>query len=72
MKKIGSPASERYKLVLSDGTHCMEGMLATQMNAIVNDNLLQQNCIIMLKAYILQDVQGRRLIICLDMDVANG
>jgi hypothetical protein len=34
-------AAERYRLVISDGTHYLQAMLATQLNHLVTSNAVQ-------------------------------
>ena len=45
VKKIGAnnanSANERYRIVISDGVHYQQAMLATQMNDLVRDGKLQ-------------------------------
>lgn len=41
-------ASERYRLLLSDGVHLLQGMLATQHNELVKTGRLQKGSVIQL------------------------
>eukprot|EP00301_Raphidiophrys_heterophryoidea_P007493 c12894_g4_i1.p1 GENE.c12894_g4_i1~~c12894_g4_i1.p1 ORF type:complete len:249 (-),score=63.67 c12894_g4_i1:70-747(-) len=76
IRKIGrsqaanSPASERFRLVLSDGTHYQQGMLATQKNNVMDDGLTQF-CIVQLDQFQCSNVQARRVIIVLNMSLVE-
>lgn len=50
MKKVGT--QDRYRVILSDGTHYIQGMLATQLNSLVTDGQLMENTIICLNEFI--------------------
>lgn len=62
MKKMGSAggANERWRLVLSDGTHFAQSMLATQQNEIITSGELQELCLITLTDYIVNVVQEKK------------
>jgi len=51
--------SERYRLLLSDGTHYQQGMLGTQLNGLVKAGKLQKGSIVQLKQYVCNPVQER-------------
>ncbi|MED6147417.1 hypothetical protein PIB30_043809 [Stylosanthes scabra] len=61
--------TERYRLVLSDGTHFQQGMLATQKNDLIHSGRLQKGSIILLHQYTCSIVQGRTIIIIIDLDI---
>jgi enterochelin esterase-like enzyme len=48
------------RLVISDGVHFQQAMLATQLNELVNDGQLQPKCVVRLNEYICNTVHGRR------------
>jgi len=52
--------TERYRVVLSDGLHYQQGMLATQKNELVHNGRLQKGSIVKLSQYICNDVQNRK------------
>jgi replication factor A1 len=52
--------SERYRLVLSDGSFYQQGMLATQMNQLVKEQKLQKGSVVRLTQYVCNDVQNRK------------
>jgi len=53
-------ATERYRLILSDGLHHQQGMLATQKNELVHNGRLQEGSIVKLAQFICNDVQNRK------------
>ena len=48
------------RIVISDGAHYQQAMLATQQNSKVQDGTLVQNCCVALKSYICNVVQGKK------------
>ncbi|KAG6577754.1 Replication protein A 70 kDa DNA-binding subunit C, partial [Cucurbita argyrosperma subsp. sororia] len=61
--------SERYRLLLSDGTHYQQGMLGTQLNGLVKSGKLQKGSIVQLRQYVCNPVQERLIIIVIELDV---
>ncbi|KAL2348815.1 hypothetical protein Fmac_002815 [Flemingia macrophylla] len=76
--------TERYRLVLSDGSFYQQGMLATQKNDLVHSQRLQKGSVVRLTQFICNVVQnrnvdidrlvnlhasGERIIIIVDLDV---
>lgn len=55
-----SGGSERWRLVLSDGKHYAQSMLATQQNEMITNGGLQELCIVKLTDYIVNVVQNKR------------
>ncbi|GAA5900278.1 replication factor A subunit protein RFA1 [Sporobolomyces salmoneus] len=72
-KKVGSAgtSNERYRLVLSDGEYFAQAMLATNQNHLVSqaDQPIGKHTLIKLLTYAVNDVQGRRIVIVLTLDV---
>ena len=56
-------STERYRLVLSDGSHYQQGMLATQKNELVNSGRLQKGSVVMLTQFICNVVQNRKYVL---------
>nr|XP_014350116.1 PREDICTED: replication protein A 70 kDa DNA-binding subunit [Latimeria chalumnae] len=51
----------RYRLLVNDGLHTLSSfMLATQMNHMIDDQLLTANCIIKIKRYLVNSLKDRR------------
>ena len=59
----------RHRLVLSDGQHTVQGMLATQHNIKVTSGELKDFDIIRLTEYICNSVQNRQIVILLGFNV---
>lgn len=51
---------ERYRLVLSDGTHYVQTMLALQANHVVHEGKLVRGCIVRLKQYTPNNHKGKK------------
>ncbi|XP_010677435.2 replication protein A 70 kDa DNA-binding subunit A [Beta vulgaris subsp. vulgaris] len=64
-----SSATERYRLLLSDGLHLQQGMLATQRNELVKSGALQKGSIIRLMQAVCNVIQGRTIIIMIELEV---
>ncbi|CAK9872331.1 unnamed protein product [Sphagnum jensenii] len=69
VRQIGNPQStqKRYRLVLSDGVHLQQAMLATQLNEKVKKAV--KGSMVQLLEYICNTVQNRKIIIILDMEI---
>lgn len=52
-------AKERYRLILSDGVHTQQGMLATQRNDLVRSQKLQKGSIVQLTQFMCNVIQNR-------------
>lgn len=48
------------RLILSDGVHFIQSMLATQLNSFVEDKSLDKNVVIKLTQFVTNAVQGRK------------
>ncbi|XP_072987756.1 replication protein A 70 kDa DNA-binding subunit A-like [Typha latifolia] len=64
--------TERYRMLLSDGVHMQQAMLATQMNSVVKSGALQKGSIVQLNEFICNVIQGRRIIIVINLEVLRG
>lgn len=60
---------ERYRLVLSDIKSYVQCMLATQLNHLVHDGLLQRGAIIRMTSHQAQHLKGRSVLIVLALEV---
>lgn len=56
----GTSPNERYRIILSDGVHFIQAMLATQLNDMVASNQLTKNCIATVEKLSCNYVQERR------------
>jgi replication factor A1 len=62
----------RVQVILSDGTHFAQGMLATQLNHLVEVGAVQANCIIHLNEYMNNRIQDRLVVIVLNLTMHAG
>lgn len=51
---------ERYRMLLSDGSHLQQAMLATQMNHVIKSGKLQKGSIVQLIEFICNLIQNRK------------
>ena len=57
-------------MLISDGTNSNSyGMLATQLNSFVHEEKLKEYCIFKVKKYQCNNMQGKKVIIILDLEV---
>ncbi|SCV68933.1 BQ2448_1953 [Microbotryum intermedium] len=72
IKKIVSPnGPDRHRLILSDGQCFAQSMLATQLNHLVDGDEnapIRKHSVLRLVQVACNAVQGRRIIICLDVE----
>ncbi|KAF8911056.1 hypothetical protein CPB84DRAFT_1763251 [Gymnopilus junonius] len=65
----GATPPDRYRIIMSDGVHYMQAMLATQLNSLVQDNIIGKNTIALIDKLTCNYVQEKRLIIVLGLRV---
>lgn len=53
-------ANTDCRIILSDGIHFIQSMLATQLNPLVEDKSLDKNVVIKLTQFVVNQVQGRK------------
>jgi len=69
-KKIAGTSTERYRMLISDGANSNSyGMLATQLNGLVHEEKLKEYCIFKVNKYQCNNMQGKKVIIILDLEV---
>ena len=56
----GTQQAERFRMLLSDGVHSQQSMLATALNHLVRDGALRAAAIVQLRDITRNDIQGRR------------
>eukprot|EP00887_Chlorella_sp_A99_P004696 scaffold4.g4696.t1 len=69
MHNAQQPNQDRYRLLLSDGRHQHSCMLATQLAEEVISNRLVEGSVLRITDYICNDVQNKKIIILLNLDV---
>lgn len=64
----------RYRLLMSDGLNTLSSfMLATQLNALVEDEKLSSNCICQINRFIVNTLKDRRkVVILMELDVLKS
>src|SRR6266481_1267672 len=53
-------APDRYRLIISDGVHFVQAMLATQLNELVENNKVTKHSVVTLEKYTSNVVQNKR------------
>ncbi|SNX84757.1 probable Replication factor-A protein 1 [Melanopsichium pennsylvanicum] len=78
IKKIQASATsasnvgDRYRIILSDGIHYAQAMLASQKRSMVESGELEKHCLIRISQYASNSVQNRRILILLDLQVTHA
>ncbi|XP_022052739.2 replication protein A 70 kDa DNA-binding subunit-like isoform X1 [Acanthochromis polyacanthus] len=75
IRQIGAPsASPRFRLMMSDGQHSLSSViLATQLNYLIEQNLLVPNCVCLLKKIIINTLaDGRHVVIVMDLEILQS
>jgi replication factor A1 len=67
-----APASDRYRMMVSDGSNFLQAMLATQLNQLVQDDLIKPRCLVKLDEFICNTVHDRQIAIVLQLSVVGG
>ncbi|KAK3181146.1 Replication factor A protein 1 [Lecanicillium sp. MT-2017a] len=63
---------DRYRLVMSDGQHYVQTMLATQANHVVHDEKLVRGCLARIKQYTPNNLKGKNILVILDLEVIES
>ncbi|KAG2229080.1 putative replication factor-A protein 1 [Thamnidium elegans] len=69
IKPVAVAGGTRYRVILSDGAHFMQAMLAASHTGIVEDQSLKRNSIICLKESVCNILQNRKILIVLNIEV---
>ncbi|KAJ1698689.1 hypothetical protein LUZ63_007201 [Rhynchospora breviuscula] len=67
--KIVSPSQGRYGAMVTDGSETRQALLASQLNELVRTNQLKKGSIVQLLEYTCADVQNRRILMVLKLQV---
>ncbi|PAN16851.1 hypothetical protein PAHAL_3G091100 [Panicum hallii] len=65
-------ASDRFRMLLSDGVYSLQSMLATAENQRIRDGSIRKGSIIHLQEYTCSTIRGRRITIVLKLDVLQS
>lgn len=70
IKQIGQSMNqtERFRLIISDGVHYTQAMLATQLNELVKNKHVDKCSVVRLNEYLCNAVQGRKIVIILGLE----
>ncbi|OJA10202.1 hypothetical protein AZE42_05120 [Rhizopogon vesiculosus] len=63
--------TDRYRIIISDGVHFIQAMLATQLNDLVTAGEINKNTVVVIDRLACNFVQDKRLIIVLDLHVVS-
>lgn len=64
---------QRYRVLVSDGMYSNSyAMLATQLNNLVEDKVVDEYCIVRVNKLQCNNMQGKKVIIILEMDVLQS
>lgn len=58
-----SASVDRYRIIISDGTHFLQAMLATQLNHLVDENAIGKNTIAVIEKLTCNFVQEKRCVV---------
>ncbi|KAF7363822.1 Replication protein A subunit [Mycena sanguinolenta] len=73
VKSVNSPNSnvDRYRIIVSDGEHFIQAMLATQLNSLVKEGNIKKNTIVNVTKMTCNFVQDKRLLIILEFEAVE-
>ncbi|CAM8975808.1 unnamed protein product [Rhodiola kirilowii] len=69
MVSTSQSAVDRYRVILSDGTHLQQAMLATQKIYLVSEGRVKKGTVVRMTEYSVNTIQHRLIIIVCDMIV---
>ncbi|KAI9262305.1 putative replication factor-A protein 1 [Phascolomyces articulosus] len=69
VKAVQSGTGTRYRVILSDGAHFMQAMLSSNTNPLAENNTLERWSVIRLMGSVCNEVNGRRILIILNVEV---
>lgn len=70
-KKQGA-GPDRFRMVLSDGSFFIQGMVATQLNDLFLTNKVTTNSVIRITSYLINSIQNRRLCVIMSFDIVDA
>jgi replication factor A1 len=60
MNPSAQAAGERWRLVISDGQHYVQSMLATGANKVIHEGKLERGCLARIKQYQPNNLKGKK------------
>ncbi|GJN21112.1 hypothetical protein PR202_gb08562 [Eleusine coracana subsp. coracana] len=67
-----NPSSERYRVMLSDGVHKQQSMLATAYNQQVRDGAIRVGTIVRLVDFICNAIHNKKIIIVVELEILQS
>ncbi|KAF8275181.1 hypothetical protein EI94DRAFT_1712527 [Lactarius quietus] len=67
----GASTNDRYRIIISDGQHFLQAMLATQLNYLVEEDRIGKNTIAIIESMSCQHILDKRLVILLGLRVLH-
>jgi len=71
MNPSAQAAGERWRLVVSDGQHYVQSMLATGANKVIHEGKLERGCLARIKSYQPNNLKGKNILVILDIEVCE-
>eukprot|EP00566_Odontella_aurita_P008209 CAMPEP_0113582910 /NCGR_PEP_ID=MMETSP0015_2-20120614/32195_1 /TAXON_ID=2838 /ORGANISM="Odontella" /LENGTH=659 /DNA_ID=CAMNT_0000487671 /DNA_START=108 /DNA_END=2087 /DNA_ORIENTATION=- /assembly_acc=CAM_ASM_000160 len=71
VRRVGKGGADRFRTILSDGENFIQGMLATQLNHMVEDRQIADNTIVKIRDFMVNPVQNKMVVILLSVDIVN-
>ncbi|KAF8107604.1 hypothetical protein N665_0119s0067 [Sinapis alba] len=63
------PSKERIRVLLSDGTAFIQGMLGVTLNPLVKDGILQTGSILRLDHFVCSEIQKKKIVVIAQLEV---
>ena len=60
LQNTSTTSPDRYRLIISDGVHFVQAMLATQLNELVENDTIKKHTVAVLEKYTSNVVQNKR------------
>ncbi|KAI7906225.1 uncharacterized protein BX663DRAFT_499321 [Cokeromyces recurvatus] len=71
IKAVNVQGGARHRVIVSDGVHFMQAMLAAQHSPLVEEGKLKRNSIITLNDFVCNPLQNRKILIILNFDIVQ-
>ncbi|KAG0321102.1 Replication factor A protein 1 [Dissophora globulifera] len=67
-----TPGSLRYRVIFSDGTHVLQGLLGTTMNHLIESKALKKYSLVRLNKHTIKPISGRKLVLAVELDILDN
>ncbi|KAI9482714.1 MAG: hypothetical protein EXX96DRAFT_555382 [Benjaminiella poitrasii] len=71
IKAVNVQGGARHRVIVSDGVHFMQAMLAAQHSPLVEEGKLKRNSIVTLNDFVCNPLQNRKILIILNFDIVQ-